>query len=69
MTPCSSGAIRLQGGASIREGRVEICKDQQWGTVCDRGFGDTEAEVVCRQLGYSILGKLQVSESMVVLSM
>ena len=35
-----------------QEGRVEICKDNAWGTVCDNNFGTEEANVACRQLGY-----------------
>ena len=37
------------------EGRVEVCKDEQWGALptCDGRWGSTDASVVCRQLGYS----------------
>ncbi|XP_023931215.1 scavenger receptor cysteine-rich type 1 protein M160-like [Lingula anatina] len=45
--------IRLVGEMSRNVGRVEVYHDGQWGTVCDDGFGNTEAEVVCRLLGYS----------------
>ena len=35
------------------EGRVEVCDDGEWKTVCDRGWKVKEAIVVCRQLNYS----------------
>ncbi|EFJ48001.1 hypothetical protein VOLCADRAFT_81342 [Volvox carteri f. nagariensis] len=44
--------LRLVGGSSPSEGRVEIFYGSSWGSVCDDGFGDTEATVVCRELGY-----------------
>ena len=34
-----------------REGRVEVCVDGRWGTVCGEGWGDTEAGLVCARLG------------------
>ena len=50
---CNSGDIRLVGGNNPLEGRVEVCFYNQWGTVCDSFWGNEEARVVCRQLGYS----------------
>lgn len=50
---CSDGDIRLVGGTLEEEGRVEICMNEFWGTVCDDGWSNVEANVVCRQLGYS----------------
>eukprot|EP00057_Strongylocentrotus_purpuratus_P033504 XP_791643.3 PREDICTED: deleted in malignant brain tumors 1 protein [Strongylocentrotus purpuratus] len=47
------GAVRLVAGSSPDEGRVEIFHDDQWGTVCDRGWDDNDARIVCRQLGYT----------------
>ena len=48
-----SGMIRLQGGNYSNEGRVEVYCNGQWGTICDGGFGSTDANTICKQLGYT----------------
>ena len=37
---------------NAREGRVEICSDEQWGTICDDSWDAQDASVACYQLGY-----------------
>ena len=48
---CTEGSIRLVGGSSSLEGKVEVCVDIGWGTVCDGEWGTADANVACRQLG------------------
>ena len=55
---CETGDIRLRGGMTRYEGRVEICIDRVWGTVCDDFWGTVDAAVACRQLGYSEHSKI-----------
>ena len=48
--------MRLRGSSSQNSGRVEICVNNVWGTVCDDYWDSTDASVVCKQLGYSRFG-------------
>ena len=55
---CTDGEVRLLGGSSPLEGRVEICANRAWGTICGQStWRSREANVVCRQLGHSVFGK------------
>ena len=56
---CTDGDLRLVGGIESYEGRVEICLNNKWGTVCDNFWGTPDAAVVCRQLGLENSGTLQ----------
>jgi len=45
--------VRLTGGPSSSEGRLEVRYNNIWGTVCDDRFTNTAATVVCRSLGFA----------------
>jgi len=47
--------VRLVGAAGSK-GRLEVYHDGIWGNVCDNGFTDREARVICYILGYGHLG-------------
>ena len=55
---CSDGEIRIIPPVSNHKliGRVEICVNGSWGTICNDFFDDNDAKVICKQLGYSSLG-------------
>ena len=50
---CTYGVIRIVDGDNQYEGRVEVCINDQWGTVCDNSWDEFDATTVCKQLGYA----------------
>ena len=57
-TSCGNGDVRLVGGANYLEGRVEMCYNKLWGSVCHRSWDTADANVVCEQLGHQPTGTL-----------
>ena len=56
LSDCTNGTIRLADGQSANEGRVEICINRVWGSVCDDSWSPSDARVVCRQLALPYTG-------------
>jgi len=57
-------AVALFGGGSLREGRLEVYNNGTWGIVCDDGFTDAAARVVCYSLGFGYVGmEINISTS------
>ena len=62
---CTDRSVRIAGGDSLTYGRVEVCISSLWGTVCSDSFWDnTDAGVVCRQLGFYQHGKFLITTTM-----
>ena len=57
---CTDGSVRLMHGSTPRVGTVQVCISSTWGSICDSGWNSQEADVVCRQLGFSTFGNLSM---------
>lgn len=57
----AEGNIRLRGGSSLKEGRVEVFHRGEWGTVCDDGWKTENARVICFELGFTSVRKVSQS--------
>ncbi len=50
------GTVQIAGGPSPLVGRVEVCVNRTWGTVCENNWNDLDALVLCQQMGHSSNG-------------
>ena len=66
---CRDGDVRLMTGDidesyyikdELARGRVEVCVDGRYGTVCDNMWDYEDASVICAQLGFSPYGKCKI---------
>lgn len=48
--------VRIVDSYYKQFGRVEVCINDTWGTVCDSFWNDSDASVICRQVGFSSRG-------------
>ena len=56
LTGCSHGSIRLRDSTGSMNGRVEVCLNGDWGTVCHDRWSTVDSNIACRQLGFSNSG-------------
>ena len=50
---CLLGDIRLANGIVSNEGIIMVFEEYRWGTVCNHGFDNNIASLVCIELGYT----------------
>ena len=44
--------MRLKGGSSLREGRVEMVWHDEWVALSHHYWNQNSADIICKQLGY-----------------
>ena len=67
---CNDGDMRLVNGTTVAEGRVELCYNNRWGTVCDNRWTKNSTAVACRHVGFSEIADRELNiSSMVATSM
>ena len=61
--PADGFPIRLVDGPTNNTGRVELYIDNEWGSICDDGWSNEDAKVVCHQLGYPSEGAVAIGDA------
>lgn len=55
--PCADRDVRLvEPSVGYRSGRIEVCVNNSWGTICSGSWNSIDASVACAQSGYSRYG-------------
>lgn len=55
--PCVDRDVRIAASSvGSRSGRIEVCVNSSWGTICGNSWNDADASVACSQSGYSRYG-------------
>ena len=62
---CTHGDLRIAARSDdstdlFSEGRLEVCVNNAWGTICDTAYSARDADVACSQLGYDDQGTLHI---------
>ena len=53
LADCDEGDVRLLDGTDDSNGRVEVCHNGMWTSMCSSEYDQNIASVVCKQLGYN----------------
>ena len=56
--PCENGVVKLSGSSDAIQGRIEVCMNEVWGTICADFWDVNDTAVICRQLGFSAEGDI-----------
>ena len=49
---CTDYDVKLVDGPGINEGKIIICINEVWGTLCNSGITYNIAGIICLELGY-----------------
>ena len=60
---CSDGDLKLVGSKNDYEGKLQICFSQRWTAIIGDGWGISDTQVACKQLGYPPSGSINVCMS------